>query len=120
MAALFPVFNPNDYLNFFPYGTIAVSASATSAHAEFTTTNSINAGGVMIINATSATVFVNFGVNASGTVTATAATSTESASSTPVPAGAVMVLTKGAGNDSCAVICPSSTGNVYFTAGVGV
>ena len=112
--------DPNSLVQFSPYGTLAVAASNSSAHASFTTALSLGANRVMVQNECTVTAYVAFGQAALGTVTAAAPSGTESSNSTPVLAGAIMILTKGAENDTVAVILPSSTGNVYFTAGEGV
>ncbi len=111
--------DPNVFAAFSPYGTVVIAATAASGHASFTSALAMSANNVMVSNQTTGTVFVAFGSSSLGTTAAAAPTGTESSNSTPVLAGAIMVLTKGAENDTVAVIAPSANGSVYFTAGEG-
>jgi hypothetical protein len=65
---------------------------------------------VMLHNAGSAIVFVNF-----GTSTATAAVAT----GTPIPVGAIMVLTKKAADTHIATISGTTGQTLYVTTGEG-
>lgn len=125
-------FNPQGFLNFSPYGTIAlgVNGNGTAASASFTTNLSINANSIKVQNDTTQTVFVAFGSSSAGTVTATVPTATESNNSTPVPGnGGTLIFTKlglsipNASNTGCfdtvSVLPGSTAGNVFFTAGDG-
>lgn len=125
-------FNPQGFLNFSPYGTIAlaVNASGTSSSAVFTTNLSIGANSIKVQNDTTQTVFVAFGNSANAPIAATLPTTSESNNSTPVPGnGGVLLFTKlgittpNASNAGCydtaAVLPGSASGNVYFTAGDG-
>ena len=111
--------NPNDFVNFFTFGTIAVAATSTSVSGAFTSANSINAPSVMVYNPSANVVFVAFGISTSGGATAVAATGTESANAIPIPPGAIMVFTKNNGYDTMAAIAPSANTTVYFSAGIG-
>lgn len=108
-------FNPNGFLNFVAFSTIAIAATTSSQSATFTNVQAVNAGSVMVANTSTGVIFVAFGT---GAATATVATGTESTTSIPVPAGAIMVLTKGKSVDTVAVIA-SIAGNVYLSCGVG-
>lgn len=123
-------FNPNGFVNFSPYSTIAlaVNASGTASSGVFTTDLSINANSVKVQNDTTATVFVAFGASADGTVIATLPTSTPSVNSTPVPGnGGTLIFTKrgstipgaNGGFNTVSVLPGAAAGNVYFTAGDG-
>lgn len=130
-------FNPNNYANFSPYGTIALgvtSGGTASVSGTFTTNLSINANSYMVFNETTKTVYVASGYSANGPITAAPPTGTESNNSTPVGAGAILIFTKlgtqiannnaGTQNlsgafDTVAVYPGAAAGNVYFTAGDG-
>lgn len=130
-------FNPNNYANFSPYGTIAIAVTggATASTSEaFTTDLSINANSVLVFNETTKTVYVAFGYSGNGPITAAPPTTTESYNSIPVGAGAILIFTKlgttnrnynvgtsntGGAYDTVAVYPGSTSGNVYFTAGDG-
>lgn len=122
-------FNPNGFLNFSPYGTLAlaVNSGGTSSSGVFTTNLSINANSVMVFNETTKTVYVAFGSSASAPIVAAAPTVIESNNSTPVGAGAILIFTKqgstmpgvNGGYDTMAVAPGAAAGNVYFTAGDG-
>lgn len=108
-------FNPNGPVNFSPYETVVVAATASSGSATFTSALSVGAASVMVFNETTHTIFVGFGV---GSATAAAPTGTPAQDSTPIPAGGWGVLVKG-NADTVAAIAPGGNGNVYFTTGEG-
>lgn len=102
-------------VNFNANGTLAVTSSTVSALGNFITAQSIAADSCMVYNAGSNVAFVAFGKTS---VTASVPT-TEKSNATPVAAGAIMVLTKGVGNDAVATITSTQSGTMYFTAGQG-
>lgn len=131
-------FNPNNYANFSPYGTIALavtSGGTASISGTFTTNLSINANSIMVFNETTKTVFVAFGNSGNAPITAAPASSTEANNCTPVGAGAILIFTKlgttiannnnptlanaGLAYDTVAVYPGAASGNVFFTAGDG-
>lgn len=120
LISLIP-FNPNGGVNFSIYGVLPLAVSQASNSGAFTSANSIGASSVIVINATTVTIFVAFGLAANGTVSASVPVNgTESSNSQPVLSGMAAILIKGTANDTCAVIGPTgSSGEVYFCAGEG-
>ena len=96
---------------FTPYGldTTAVSVSATTASGALNLPTAPMPSSVRLHNATSVTVFVQFG---GSTVEATTA-------NMPLPAGAVEIFEIGGGATHIAAITASGTGTLYATTGRG-
>lgn len=90
---------------FLPAETKTISASGTSAGAQFTASGQA----VLVYNAASVTAFVRVG---NGTQVATTA-------DTPVPAGGRLLLGANDLTTHCAAITGGTAGNVYFTIGNG-
>jgi len=91
---------------FRPAGTLALTASTTSA----TGTLVGGGGAVLVYNAASATAFFRLGA---------AAGLAALASDTPVPPGARMLVDGGPFVSTAAVLLAAGAGTVYFTLGDG-
>ena len=96
---------------FSPYGTdtTAVSVSGTTAAGALNLPTAPMPSSVRVFNATSVTVFIQFGIS---TVTATTA-------NMPIPAGGVEIFEIGPAVTYIAGITASGTGTLYATTGRG-